>query len=97
MIQPRIPDDLWPVLREYEIQHTSDAILWNIEKHGYHISLDGPDITKTPDYRWTVRVYTNETDRYGYPVDRKRVHGPTALIALARAFAWISERKDQLT
>ena len=92
--QPQIPEELVPILRAHEVPHDTDAILWHIKKRGYHISLDGPDITKVnPDYRWTCRVYTNETDAYSYPIDREMVSGESARIALAYAFAWIVQRE----
>lgn len=95
VIDPRLSDDLAALLDAHEVPHDNDALLWEFEKRGYNIGLDGPDVRLVnPEGRWTLRVFTNERDPYGHPIDRKMFHGQTSRIALARGFAWIVSRGD---
>lgn len=73
-----------------------EELLTAIGERGYHVSLDGPDARMvTPEYRWDVRAYTNETDVFGAPVDRKMFHAATPAEALAKVLAWIDARQAQ--
>ncbi len=64
-----------------------------IARRDRNISLDGPDVRiTTPEYRWTLRCYTNARDAYGTPLDRKMFHGATPADVLTQAMAWEFEK-----
>lgn len=90
-IDPRLPAELAALLDAHEVPHDCDALLWEIEKHGYWLYLSGPDEGKVNrENRWEARIGDVETD-----TRRTICRGQTPRLALARAFQWIVSREGR--
>lgn len=90
-IDPRLPAELAALLDAHDVPHEEGALLWEIEKRGWYVQLEGPDERmRNAQYRWDARV-APQRDRG----DVKTVYGQTARLALARAFQWIVSREDE--
>ncbi len=92
IIDPRLSQELIDLLDEHEVPHDSDGLLWEIEKRGAHVRIEGPSThMSNVKYRWAVGILPVDDAS----VDRKTVYGQTARIALAKAFQWIVRREEQ--
>ncbi len=93
-VDPRLSQDLIDLLDAHEVPHDSDALLWEIEKRGGEIVLEGPDaMVDIPEYRWTLRIFSGGGVTNSAWHDREVVQGQTNRIALARAFQWLVHRE----
>lgn len=80
VIDPSLPQELATLLDDHEIPHTEGAILWELEKRGFQVRLEGPfDPVPHKHLRWRVLLIGAD----GAAVALMR--GQTARIALARA------------
>lgn len=59
-----------------------------LDAWGYHISLDGPNRRMvTPEYRWTLRVFSHAEDQYGSAMHRSMYHAASPNQVLSVAIA----------
>jgi hypothetical protein len=91
-IDPRPPAELSALLAEHEIPEEEGALIWEIAKHGYYVSLSGPVEPEcgddTSEYQWVAMLLKWDA-KAGEFVHQGMWHGQTARLSLALAVAWI--------